>query len=339
MKPKKYILSVDGGGIRGIIPAILLEEIEKRTNKPIAKIFDLMVGTSTGGIIVAGLCRKDNKGKPLYSANDMVGIYEKHGLEIFKGRGIINDIMSFILKAKYSEENIERVLGNYFGESTLVNVLTNLSLTSYDIHNCGPILFKSWSDNIDFLKPKETKIVDSSTKLIKLKDALRATTAAPTFFRSKKLTINKVDRILVDGGVFANNPATVAYVSSQELYPNNSCDITILSIGTGVSEIPVKFTSKPPSSPLSWVKNAFILNVMFNSGNNFINYQLKEILGPKYIRIEPQLKFASADLDNATEKNIKNLKQDAALAIEKNGDVIEEFCKTVVNDERYSERG
>lgn len=56
----KYILSVDGGGIRGIIPAIILAEIEQRTRKTIAEIFDLMAGTSTGGIVVAGLCKKIN---------------------------------------------------------------------------------------------------------------------------------------------------------------------------------------------------------------------------------------------------------------------------------------
>ncbi|KLT21890.1 patatin family protein [Wolbachia endosymbiont of Armadillidium vulgare str. wVulC] len=66
----KYILSVDGGGIRGITPAIILAEIEKRARKPISQIFDLMAGTSTGGIVVAGLCQKDERGNPQYSAND-----------------------------------------------------------------------------------------------------------------------------------------------------------------------------------------------------------------------------------------------------------------------------
>ncbi|GFR05488.1 patatin [Trichonephila clavata] len=59
----RYILSVDGGGIRGIIPALILAEIEKRARKPIAEIFDLMAGTSTGGIVIAGLCKKDDQGK------------------------------------------------------------------------------------------------------------------------------------------------------------------------------------------------------------------------------------------------------------------------------------
>ncbi|GFQ98218.1 patatin [Trichonephila clavata] len=67
----RYILSVDGGGIRGIIPAIILAEIEKRARKPISQIFDLMAGTSTGGIVVAGLCKKDDQGKPQYSANEV----------------------------------------------------------------------------------------------------------------------------------------------------------------------------------------------------------------------------------------------------------------------------
>ncbi|WCR54449.1 MAG: hypothetical protein PG981_001471 [Wolbachia endosymbiont of Ctenocephalides orientis wCori] len=78
----KYILSVDGGGIRGIIPAIILAEIENRTKKPISETFDLMAGTSTGGIVVAGLCKKNNKGKPQNSASDLIELYEAYLLII-----------------------------------------------------------------------------------------------------------------------------------------------------------------------------------------------------------------------------------------------------------------
>lgn len=80
----KFILSIDGGGIRGIIPAIILAEIEKRSRKPISQIFDLMAGTSTGGIVVAGLCKKDKEGSLQYSANDLVELYQQYGPYIFK---------------------------------------------------------------------------------------------------------------------------------------------------------------------------------------------------------------------------------------------------------------
>lgn len=112
----KYILSVDGGGIRGIIPAVILAEIEKRAKRTIAEIFDLMAGTSTGGIVVAGLCKKD---KPQYSANDLVEFYQEYGSYIFKSSFFRRSILSWFNCAQYPSKNIEYVLHKYFGDDIL----------------------------------------------------------------------------------------------------------------------------------------------------------------------------------------------------------------------------
>ncbi|BET28438.1 hypothetical protein wCauATS_06400 [Wolbachia pipientis] len=130
----KYILSVDGGGIRGIIPAIILAEIEKRTRRTIAEIFDLIAGTSTGGIVVAGLCRKDERGNPQYSANDLVELYQEYGAYIFKSSFFRRSILSWFNCAQYPHKNIESVLDKYFGEDILKNTLSKVLITSYDIH-------------------------------------------------------------------------------------------------------------------------------------------------------------------------------------------------------------
>ena len=139
----KYILSVDGGGIRGIIPAIILAEIEKRARKPISQIFDLMAGTSTGGIVVAGLCKKNDQGKPQYSANDLVELYQKYGPYIFKSSFFRRSILSWFNCAQYPYKNIESVLEKYFGDDILKNTLSKVLITSYDIHNNCPFFFKS----------------------------------------------------------------------------------------------------------------------------------------------------------------------------------------------------
>jgi patatin-like phospholipase/acyl hydrolase len=125
----KYILSVDGGGIRGTIPAIILAEIEHRTKKPISKIFDLMAGTSTGGIVVAGLCKKDNIGKNQYSAEDLVELYQEYGPYIFKSSFFRRSIFSWLNGAQYSYQNIENVLHKYFGDDTLKRTLSKVLIT------------------------------------------------------------------------------------------------------------------------------------------------------------------------------------------------------------------
>lgn len=99
----KHIVSIDGGGIRGIIPAIVLAEIEKRARKPIAEIFDLMAGTSTGGIVATGLCKKD---EPQYSANDLVELYQGYGPYFFESSFWRRSIASWLNGAQYSYKNI-----------------------------------------------------------------------------------------------------------------------------------------------------------------------------------------------------------------------------------------
>ncbi|WP_341812167.1 patatin-like phospholipase family protein [Wolbachia endosymbiont (group A) of Conops quadrifasciatus] len=304
----KYILSVDGGGIRGIIPAIILAEIEKRAKKPIAEIFDLMAGTSTGGIVAAGLCKKDERGKPQYSTNDLVQLYQQYGSYIFESSFWRRSIASWLNGAQYSYKNIEFILDKYFGKSTIADVSSNLLLTSYDIHNNCPFFFKSWREDRNF---------------IKLKDALRATTAAPTYFIPKHLKINQIDRVLVDGGVFANNPAACAYASGKRLFPND--DIVLVSIGTGRTNRSIKYTNSRRFGRIGWIKP--LLHVMFASSLDAINYQLDQVIGDKYIRIQSQLKVASAEMNNITFKNIKYLQQEANATIEDNQELIDKFLK------------
>ena len=296
----KYILSVDGGGIRGIIPAIILAEIEQRTRKTIAEIFDLMAGTSTGGIVVAGLCKKD---KPQYSANDLVEFYREYGPYIFKSSFFRRSILSWFNCAQYPHKNIESVLDKYFGEDILKNTLSNVLITSYDIQNNCPFFFKSWKEGN-----------------IKLKDALRAATAAPTYFAPKYLKVNQKEMVLVDGGVFANNPAACAYASGKRLFPND--DILLLSIGTGRTDRSIANSRR--FGKIGWIK--LLLNVMFASSLDAVNYQLDQVIADKYIRIQSQLKIASPDMDNITSKNIKSLQQEANAMIEDNQELIDKFC-------------
>ncbi|MFP3020520.1 MAG: patatin-like phospholipase family protein [Wolbachia sp.] len=302
----KYILSVDGGGIRGIIPAIILAEIESRTKKPISQIFDLMAGTSTGGVVVAGLCKKDEQGNPQYSANDLVELYQEYGAYIFQSSFWRKSIASWLSGSQYSYRNMEFILNKYFGESTMADVASNLLLTSYDIHNSCEFFFKSWKE-----------------ENIKLKDALRATTAAPTYFTPKRLKISQIERVLIDGGVFANNPAACAYASGKRLFPND--EIILLSIGTGGTDRSIKYANSRRFGKIGWVKP--LLNVMFASGLDCVDYQLEQVMGDKYIRIQSQLKVASFEMDNITSKNIKCLQQEAKAMIESHQRVIDVLSK------------
>lgn len=162
------VLSIDGGGIRGIIPAMILAKIEKETKKSIAENFDLIAGTSTGGILALGLSKKGDTGGPQYEAQDLVNIYEKRGSEIFD-RSFWKGVSSVVGFAdeKYSHEGIEKVLDEYFGTASLKDACTRTLISCYDISEREPLFLKSWKEN---------------NGSVKMKDAARATSAAPTYF-------------------------------------------------------------------------------------------------------------------------------------------------------------
>jgi patatin-like phospholipase/acyl hydrolase len=170
------ILAIDGGGIRGIIPATLLAHIECTTKRPIAQLFDLVAGTSTGGILALGLTIPRTVGEPLYSAQRFVEMYEDEGPKIF-ARSLWRRIVTCnnLTEEKYCAAGIEAVLQQYFGDSRLADATTDVLVTSYEIAHSFPFFFKSSNARLrpDYDFPA--------------RQVARATSAAPTYFEPMKL--------------------------------------------------------------------------------------------------------------------------------------------------------
>src|SRR5579864_6405026 len=214
------ILAIDAGGIRGIIPAIVLAYIERATGRSIAKLFDLVAGTSTGGILALGLTIPKTAGAPLYSAQGFVEMYEHEGRRIFS-RSLWRRIIACdnLTEERYSAAGIEAVLADYFGDSRLADAVTDVLVTSYEIERSFPFFFKSSN-------ARERRDYDFPARLV-----ARATSAAPTYFEPTKLSAGATDDYytLIDGGVFANNPAACALVEARTTHPGAG-DFLVVSI-------------------------------------------------------------------------------------------------------------
>ena len=294
----KCILSIDGGGIRGIIPALVLREIERRTKKKISEVFDLVAGTSTGGILALGLSKDDGNGNPEFSANDLASLYEKRGKDIFS-RSLWKGVSSAggVIDEKYSQEGLEEVLEEYFGNEPMGASLNNVLIASYDIENREPHFFKSWRDE---------------WKSVEMRHVARATSAAPTFFEPALIPVSGSIRALIDGGIFINNPSVSAYAEAIRLYPKER-KILVVSIGTGELVQPFRYDEAKNWGKAGWMLPA--LSCMFDGVSDAANYQLKQILGSNYFRLQTSLSVASEDMDNATKGNIENLKSEAKKLI------------------------
>src|SRR5438552_2209227 len=244
MRKRLKVLSIDGGGIYGIVSAMILAEIERLTGKSIATLFDLVAGTSTGGIIALGLTIPDATGKvPRYSSADMVDLYTTKGHQIFS-RSLTHQVLALgnLLDEKYESEGIERTLRKYFGEIMLSETLTDVLITAYNIERRDAYFFKSH---------KARKQTDRN---FYARDVARSTAAPPTYFEPAKIhNISKTQEfVLIDGGLFANNPAMCAYAEAKTMYPDID-NIMLVSVGTSGSKKPYIYEQVKDWGSAKWV--------------------------------------------------------------------------------------
>lgn len=324
--PKKLkILSIDGGGIRGIIPALILAEVEKRTQKNIHTLFDLIAGSSVGAILALGLSRPKFKTLPEFSASDIAATFEKEGGQIFS-RDFLHFVLALdnLLDERYSSKGFEKTMKKYFGDTRLKEALTTVLIPAYDIEKREPYFFKS------------TKAKEDDADDYPMWQVAMAAAAAPTYFEPVKLPIAKSPeyRVLIDGGVFANNPAMAALVESQKLYSEEP-NCILVSIGTGEHSEKILYEDAKNFGLAGWALP--ILNVVFDGISDAVDYHVRKILPPineenRYFRFQPSLTGCSDSLDNVDSSNLRGLKELANELISKESKKIDALCKYLVSD-------
>ncbi|HMQ68734.1 MAG TPA: CBASS cGAMP-activated phospholipase [Ignavibacteria bacterium] len=315
----KKVLSIDGGGIRGILPALFLHEMEKTLDKPVSQIFDLITGTSTGGILALCLSAPDKDGKPKFSALDILNLYEEEGKRIFK-KSLWRSTTSVgnLTNSKFPIEGIEEVLDTYLGQTRLSESLTSLIIPSYEIERRIPFFFKS-------RHAKNNPDYD-----FKMRDVARATSAAPTYFESLKLSANPpADYFaLIDGGVFANNPAMCAYAEAKKVFGNEE-DIILVSVGTGQHTRSIPYDESRDWGLLEWARP--MLSVVFDGVSATVDYQLNQLLTDSnlknYFRFQTMLESGNDDMDDVTKTNIRALKRKGSEMVKQNEDRFNELIK------------
>jgi patatin-like phospholipase/acyl hydrolase len=306
------VLAIDGGGIRGIIPAVILSAIEKRLGRPIHEVFHLIAGTSTGGIIAVAIGAGANNGAP-YTPADLVNLYVENGPAIFP-KNIFTGIKNWV-RPKYSPEPLESVLKKFFGETELASAKLPLLIGSYDVENQIPFFFKS------------QRIARNPNYNCKLRDVARATSAAPTFFPPIKLSNQYHESYtLVDGGVCVNNPAMAAYAEARHIF--GEADYLVASIGTGDRQDGLRYPQVKNWGLAQWAKR--IPSVFMDSTSEAADYELYFMLGRKnHFRFQAELTYSANEMDCVTEENMQNLQRDAKACLEKNSDRFEELCSAL----------
>jgi patatin-like phospholipase/acyl hydrolase len=344
MTKKIRILSLDGGGIRGIISCVILKYIEEQLQKldhPNAKIgdyFDLIAGSSTGGILATILLFPDNDKKAKFSVQEAFDLYAKKGDDIFNvsfWEHLINPFGLF--NEKISQKNIEKQLKEVFNDLELKDLIKPCLITSYDISARKAKFFTSQNA----MAPIENFYV---------KDVCRATSAAPTYFEPAKIKSKYGQEfILIDGGVFANNPSLCAYAEarkipfSQLLQDENKCDypsikdMIMVSVGTGTVLKPYNFKDFEKAGKIKWI--APLIDILLSSNVETVDYHLSKMYGAQgtrnaqnYYRLMPSLKEASPEMDDTSKENIYELIQAGLYFVEQNQKELITIAKKLIKN-------
>lgn len=351
------LLSIDGGGIRGLIPALVLAHIERQTGQPICELFDAIAGTSTGGILALGLTKPGNDLRT--RAQAIVELYRQRGREIFPEgflRRALYDIVDRIphgsdpnehlfglprhatpadlFDPKYPATGRANVMRGFFGATKLTEARARLFITSYDTFGRGPVFFVSRpSDAID------DKYYDAISEGISMFDAAMATSAAPTYFPPHKIDKAHVSKgeahpyySLVDGGVFSNNPAALAlaFMNSGMLGP----DDFIVSLGTGSMTAEYDYDRTKDWGAAQW--GFPVLKMMFDGQTEAVALGLERSFPKQHVRLQAFLTKELAtpvadDLDDASPENIEAMLRFGSELIEKYRAELDALCAALVS--------
>ena len=307
------VLSIDGGGVRGIGPASWCANLEHITEKSIGDMFNLLAGSSTGGIIASGLAMENPNlpGSSLYTADDIVTLYNQESKKIFTRRCVLG----YLFASKYKSQPAYSVFNKLYGDTKLSQIRADCDLLVpyYNLTNNRPGFFKSHKAKDPGLERRED---------FYLRDVVASTTAAPTYFKDFRLyTAYKKNHLdlykntyvsAIDGCVAVNDPTLCAMVQADSLYPRADAFL-LVSMGTGqcISEV-------SPKGLLAWARHISTIlmsNSSEMSSHTFKKFGLYTDSALFFSRLQFDISEAHAAMDNISPTNLSYLEHQAQTTI------------------------
>lgn len=281
---KRYrILSIDGGGVKGLLPAIWLQHIESQLPDPLHTYFDSIAGCSSGAITACAIASG-------YSAKQVVDIYKSDVQMAFPSRWlrrIINPLGSL-----YPAGGVEKLLDKHFGDKLFGELLVQTMVVSYNMSKGNAAIFLSNEDRNH-----------------KIKDICRVSSAAPIYFPPAKLSIGGEEQAFIDGAIVSNNPIDIATVCYTENHQVNQ-GLFLLSMGTGSPYYDLDADEVCAWNAYNWLGN--LTRVIFDGTSDGSEFAIKHKVSPEaYARWQVPLMNASMSIDDCSTSNIKALEAEA----------------------------
>jgi patatin-like phospholipase/acyl hydrolase len=312
------ILSIDGGGVRGLIPGAVIVEIEKRMGKPISQLFDLISGTSAGGHIALALATPGDEEKPKWSAEELAAYYREAYGRIFDNSGFkVLDALKGLTNERYSADGIDSALNEVFGEVKLSEALIEVLITAFEVESGEPHFFLRSEARND---PKKDHLMSF---------VARATSAAPTYFEPAAKFSGEEGLAFLDGALFANNPSMCAFAHAQSLGFDED-EMTIISLGTGAVSRILQYEEVRHWGLANWARP--IMDITSQASNRAIDWQLNHILRKgHYFRVQPLMSGMRSAIDDARPETIKALEEASTEVISRHSEDLDKLCQLLSN--------
>ena len=296
------ILSLDGGGIRGLITALWLKRLEDELKEPLYRHFDIIAGTSTGAILACGVAKG-------MSPSRIVDLYINQGKEVFPGpasrlwsRGW-RSLSQGISAPKYDGKGLKRVLKSVFRGARFGSLKQLTMVVTYDVTQRRPIVFKT------------SKAEHADLSVWKL---CAASSSAPTYFPAHLLELADRRVPLIDGGVVANNPTACAIAEAAKHHPSIPVrEFVVASFGTGESTRSITADEALEWGAAEWAIP--IIDVLFDGSADSVDYIAQQLI-PQYFRFQAKLDKAYDDMDNADATNLAALERIAKGYLKNEGE-------------------
>lgn len=291
------ILSLDGGGVRGIVEAVVLKNIEEQLGKPIYQIFDFIAGTSTGGLIALGLVSPGFHGEAPFSAQEILEAYLEFSPKIFNASCVHRlKTLGGLIGPKHDSCGIVGLAEYFLSNRKLSEALIPTLITGYDVENERGVEFFS----------HEARMNNEEDCL--MREVAQATSAAPTYFPLASVKYaSKILTHIADGALYKPNPAMLAYVAAKKMYPNTPIEIYSIGSGTGISDTNcsvLKF-----GGLLQWVSPIMhhIQRCDCATDNEILRQLINTDDEQRFFRLDITLNARSRALDDASRKNMRQL--------------------------------
>lgn len=265
------MLSIDGGGIRGVFAIAILQEIENKYKKPIYELFDCFAGTSTGSIIAASITCK-------ISMDKLMASYKKYGKKIFVKQAKVG-----FFKSIYSDRYLRRFFQKAFGDLSLSDIQKPLLIPAVDITHGKPFVHRS---NFGFQEETDNSV--------QLWDAVLSSCSAPVYFPPNNINNRYLS---IDGGLWANNPSLVCMTEALHHFQQNINEINILSLGTGQQKIDFSISENIDWGIKQWLPFQLpslkitpkLLDLALHLSSESVSYHCQLLLGSQYLRLNAEL--------------------------------------------------